>query len=115
MKPDLCFVLCATPIVYIKDEICPCSVGGLMVHNQEKCVEDETYSAYVEQNLYTEHGHLFNYQIHFTSCELWNSSGFYDTLQVKINKSSVKSSLNQLEQCAVACLDRNATTKSIGK
>jgi hypothetical protein len=115
MEPKLCFLLCQTPIIYIKKEICRCSGGGLMTHNREKCENQETYSAYAEDKFYTEHAHLFNYQIQFTSCELWNTSGFYDTLQVKIDKSSVKSPLNQLEQCAATCLDRNATTKSIGK
>ncbi len=115
MEPELCFLLCETPIIYIKDKICRCSGGGLMVDNRAKCDGKETYSAYADDKFYTEHAHLFNYQIQFTSCELWNTSGFYDTLQVKIDKSSVKSPLSQLEQCAATCLDRNATTKSIGK
>ncbi len=136
MEPTLCFLLCETPIIYIKDEICRCSGVGLMDHNREKhgkctikcrkpgnrdvttadtCGGQETYSAYAEEKFYTEHAHLFNYRIQFISCELWNRSDFYDTLQVKIDKSSVKSPLNQLEQCAATCLDQNATTKSIGK
>ncbi len=115
MEPNLCFLLCETPIIYIKNKICRCSSGGLTANNREKCENEETYSAYVADKFYAEHAHLFHYQIQFTSCQLWNTSGFYDTLQVKIDKSSVKSPLNQLEQCAATCLDQNATTNSIGK
>ncbi|CAF2666066.1 unnamed protein product [Rotaria sp. Silwood2] len=135
MEPTLCFLLCETPIIYIQDKICRCSGSSLMDHNRQRnehctircrkpgdhqartasaCGGRETYSAYAEAKFYTQHAHLFNYRIEFTSCELWNTSGYYDTLQVKIDKSSVKSPLNKLEQCAAACLDQNATTKSIG-
>lgn len=115
MEPKLCFLLCETPIIYIQDKICRCSGVGLTGQSQANCGGQETYLAYAEENFYTKHEDLFNYQIQFTSCELWNTSGLYDTLQVKIDKSFVKSPLNQLEQCAATCLDRNATTKSIGK
>jgi hypothetical protein len=100
MKPELCFLLCETPIIYIKDDVCRCSGSGLMANNKAKCGGKEIYSAYVENEFYREHAHLFNYQVLFTSCELWNKSSFYDTLQVNIEKSSDKSPLSQLEQCA---------------
>ncbi|CAF4977862.1 unnamed protein product, partial [Rotaria sp. Silwood1] len=134
MEPTLCFVLCETPFIYIQDEICRCSGGGLMDHNRQRdeyctipcrkpdyqqvetvntCGGKGTYSAYAEENFYTQHAHLFNFRIQFISCELWNASGYYDTIQVEIDKSSVKSPLNILERCAAACLDQNAKTKSI--
>ncbi|CAF3311986.1 unnamed protein product [Rotaria sp. Silwood2] len=134
MEPTLCFHLCETPTIYIQDKICRCSGGGLMDHSRQRdkfctilcpapgnrqaqtdytCGGKETYSAYAEDQFYTRHAHLFEYRIQFTSCQLWNTSGYYDTLQVKIDESSVKSSLTKLERCAGACFDKNATTKSI--
>ncbi|CAF3506525.1 unnamed protein product [Rotaria sp. Silwood1] len=134
MEPTLCFLLCETPIIYIQDNICRCSGSGLMDHNRQRdeyctlscqkpgdlhvrtdntCGGRGTYSAYAEENFYTQHAHLFNYRIQFVSCELWNTSRNYDTFQVEIDQSSVKSPLNKLERCAAACLDQNATTKSI--
>ncbi|CAF4156401.1 unnamed protein product [Rotaria sp. Silwood2] len=134
MEPTLCFRLCETPIIYIQASICRCSGGGLMDYNRQRdkfcriacpkpgdrrfksnntCGGLGTYSVYVEEHFYTQHAELFNYQIQFASCQLWNSSSYYDTFQVKIDESSVKSSLNRLERCAVACLDQNTTTKSI--
>ncbi|CAF1411640.1 unnamed protein product [Rotaria sordida] len=134
MEPTLCFLLCDTPIIYIQGSICRCSGGGLMVHNQQidelcsipcrkpgdrrtitvqTCGGAQTYSVYAEEKFYTHHAHLFNFRIQFKSCELWNTSHNYDALQIKINKSSVKSPLNKLERCAAACLDQNTTTKSI--
>ncbi|CAF3081108.1 unnamed protein product, partial [Rotaria sp. Silwood2] len=136
MEPTLCFRLCETPIIYIQASICRCSGGGLMDYNRQRdkfcriacpkpgdrrfksnntCGGLGTYSVYVEEHFYTQHAELFNYQIQFASCQLWNSSSYYDTFQVKIDESSVKSSLNRLERCAVACLDQNTTTKSIGR
>ncbi|CAF1051081.1 unnamed protein product [Rotaria sp. Silwood1] len=134
MEPTLCFHLCETPIIYIQGSICRCSGGGLMDHSRQRdnfcttlcpapgnrqikttntCGGQETYSAYAEYQFYIRHAHLFDYRIQFTSCQFWNTSGYYDTLQVKIHESSVKSSLTKLERCAGACFDRNATTKSI--
>ncbi|CAF3918278.1 unnamed protein product [Rotaria sp. Silwood1] len=134
MEPTLCFRLCETPIIYIQDKICRCSGGGLMDHSRQRdiyctipcpapgnrqvkttntCGAKETYSAYAEHQFYTRHAHLFEYRIQFTSCQFWNTSGYYDILQVKIDESFVKSSLTKLERCAAACFDQNATTKSI--
>ncbi|CAF3973159.1 unnamed protein product [Rotaria sordida] len=134
MEPTLCFVLCETPIIYIQHEICRCSGGGLLDHNRQRdeyctipcrkpdyhevktvntCGGRGTYSAYTEENFYTQHAHLFNFRIQFASCELWNASGYYDIMQVKIDASSVKYPLNKLERCAATCLDQNAMIKSI--
>lgn len=135
MEPTLCFRLCDTPIIYLQKTICRCSGGGLMHHNRQRdelckfpctkpvdriiqskntCGGTQTYSAYVQDKFYTQHGHLFTYQIHFSSCE----SGFdevYETYEANFTNTIIKSSLNQLEKCAAACLDQNATTKSLGK
>ncbi|CAF3685928.1 unnamed protein product, partial [Rotaria sp. Silwood1] len=134
MEPTLCFSLCQTPIIYIQASICRCSGGGLMDYNRgsdrycsipcpkpgnrqvqtiNTCGGSEGYSAYVEEHFYTKHAYLFKYQIHFASCQLWKSSGYYDTFQVQIDGSSDKTSLNKMEQCAAACFDQNTTTKSI--
>ncbi|CAF1003222.1 unnamed protein product [Rotaria sordida] len=135
MEPTLCFRLCETSIIYIQDKICRCSGGGLMDHSRQRdifctipcptpgnrqvkatnntCGGKETYSAYAEYQFYTRHAHLFEYRIKFTSCQFWNTSGYYDTLLVKIDESSVKSSLTKLDRCAGACLDQKVTTKSI--
>jgi len=136
MEPTLCFRLCDTPIIYLQKTICRCSGGGLMHHNRQKdkycnipctkpadrqvktantCGGQRTYSAYVEEQFYIRHGHLFNYQIYFFSCELWKSTDIYETFKVKLDDIVIKSSLNKMERCAAACLDRNTTTKSIGK
>ncbi|CAF3849238.1 unnamed protein product, partial [Rotaria sp. Silwood1] len=136
MEPKLCFSLCQTPIIYIQHRICRCSGSGLMDYNRQRdkfcniqcpkpgnrqdkttntCGGIKTYSVYVEEQFYTRHAYLLNYQIQFASCELWNSSNYYNTFQVQIDGSSVRSSLNKLERCAAACLDQNATTKSIGR
>ena len=136
MEPTLCFRLCNTPIIYLQKTICRCSGGGLMAHNRQNdkicaipctkpadrqfktantCGGLRTYSAYVEDQFYTRHGHLFSYQIQFLSCELWPISNVYDTFQVKFDDPSVKSSLTKMERCAAACLDQNLTTKSIGR
>ncbi|CAF5132550.1 unnamed protein product, partial [Rotaria sp. Silwood1] len=134
MEPTLCFLLCETPIIYIQGSICRCSGGGLMDHNRQSdrhcnkpcikpgdrtvrivntCGGAQTYSAYAEEKFYTQHAHLFNFRIQFTSCELWNTSDYNDTVEVKIDKASVKTPLNRLERCAATCLDQNTTTKSI--
>ncbi|CAF3964194.1 unnamed protein product [Rotaria sordida] len=134
MEPTLCFLLCETPIIYIQDTICRCSGGGFMDHNRQQdelctiscrkpgntlvktvntCGGRETYSVYAEEKFYIQHAHLFNFRIQFTSCEFWNKTGYYNVLQVKIDKLSIKTPLNKLERCAAACLDQNTTTKSI--
>ncbi|CAF3791152.1 unnamed protein product [Rotaria sordida] len=134
MEPTLCFILCETPIVYLQGTICRCSGVGLTDHNRvsdklcqtsckrsnnnrvltiNTCGGRETYSVYAEENYYIQYAHLFNFQIQFKSCELWNTAGYYDTLQVKINESYVETQLTKLERCAATCLDQNATTKSI--
>jgi hypothetical protein len=136
MEPTLCFRLCDTPIVYLQKTICRCSGGGLMHYNRQNnelctipctkpvdrsvqsmntCGGSLTYSAYVQDKFYSLHGHLFDYRIQFASCELWKSADIYETYEVKFDAVIVKSSLNKLEKCAAACLDQNATTKSIGK
>jgi hypothetical protein len=136
MEPVLCFRLCETPIIYIQRSICRCSWSGLMDYRRQRdtycptpcpksgyrqvktnnsCGGEETYSAYAENHFYTKHAHLFAYRIRFRSCEYWNISGYYDTLQVKIDESFGKLALNKLERCAAACLDQNKTTRSIGK
>ncbi|CAF3728420.1 unnamed protein product [Rotaria sp. Silwood1] len=135
MEPTLCFRLCQTPIIYIKDNICRCSGGGLMNYNRKSdkhcsipciklgnrhvrttntCGGSDTYSAYAENQFYVRYAHLFDYRIQYASCQLWNASEYYDTLKVEIDESSVKPSLNKLERCAAACFDQNATTTSIG-
>ncbi len=135
MEPTLCFRLCDTPIIYLQKTVCRCSGGGLMHHNrqsitqctipcakpvdrsvtsQNTCGGLSTYSAYVQQKFYSQHGHLFAYQIEFASCELWKNADVYETYLAKLNGINVRSSLNNLERCAAACLDQNATTKSIG-
>ncbi len=136
MEPTLCFRLCDTPIVYLQKTICRCSGGGLMHYNRQNnelctipctkpvdrsvqsmntCGGSLTYSAYVQDKFYSLHGHLFDYRIQFASCELWKNADIYETYEVKFDAVIVKSSLNKLEKCAAACLDQNATTKSIGK
>ncbi|CAF3811507.1 unnamed protein product [Rotaria sp. Silwood1] len=136
MEPTLCFRLCQTPIIYIKDNICRCSGGGLMNYNRKSdkhcsipciklgnrhvrttntCGGSDTYSAYAENQFYVRYAHLFDYRIQYASCQLWNASEYYDTLKVEIDESSVKPSLNKLERCAAACFDQNATTTSIGR
>lgn len=136
MEPTLCFRLCDTPIIYLQKTICRCSGGGLMHHNKQSnkycslpctkpadrqvntantCGGQRTYSAYVEENFYIRHGHLFNYQINFFACELWRTSDVYETTTVNIDSMMSTSSLNKLERCAAACLDNTTTTKSIGK
>ncbi|CAF3363218.1 unnamed protein product [Rotaria sp. Silwood2] len=134
MEPTLCFILCETPIVYLQGPICRCSGVGLANHNRvtdgfctiqcrkpgnrnvktnNTCGGRETYSVYAEEKYYIQYAHLFNFRIQFKSCELWNTSGYYDTLQVKINELYVETQLTKLERCAATCLDQNATTKSI--
>jgi hypothetical protein len=136
MEPTLCFRLCNTPIIYLQKTICRCSGGGLMHHNRQNdnicnipctkpadrqiktkntCGGSRTYSAYVEEQFYSRHGHLFTYQIIFSSCELWTRFDIYETYTVKLDEIIAKSSLNKLERCAAACLDENTKTKSIGK
>jgi hypothetical protein len=136
MEPTLCFRLCDTPIIYLQKTICRCSGGGLMHHKRQNdkycsipctkpadrlvktvntCGGQRTYSAYVEENFYLRHGHLFNYQIYFFSCELWTNINVYETIQVNFDNIHIKSSLNKMERCAAACLDKNTTTKSIGQ
>ena len=135
MEPTLCFRLCDTPIIYLQKTVCRCSGGGLMHYNRQstalcsipctkpvdrsvktanKCGGTSTYSAYVLDKFYTRHGHLFDYQIHFSSCELWKRDDIYVTYNVTFDPTMTRSSLNKLERCAAACLDQNATTKSIG-
>ncbi|CAF1125765.1 unnamed protein product [Rotaria sp. Silwood1] len=134
MEPTLCFRLCDTPIIYLQGTICRCSGGGLMDYRRQSndlcqipctkpvdrsvktpntCGGSSTYSAYVQDKFFIKHGHLFDYQINFASCELWTGSDVYDTSEVRLNDIG-RSSLNKLEQCAATCLDRNATTRSIG-
>lgn len=136
MEPTLCFHLCDTPVIYIQGTVCRCSGGGLMHYNRKHnklcnipctkpvdrsisttntCGGTSTYSAYVQENYYTTHGHLFDYQIHFSSCELWKSDDVYDTTRANASVEIGNSSLNRLERCAAACLDQNATTKYIGR
>lgn len=136
MEPTLCFRLCDTPIVYLQKSICRCSGGGLMHHNRQSdklclipctkpvdravktantCGGQQTYSAYVQEKFYSLHGHLFDYKIQFASCELWRSTTAYETYEVQFDPVIARTSLNRLERCAAACLDQNATTKSIGK
>lgn len=136
MEPTLCFRLCDTPIIYIQSTVCRCSGGGLMHYDKQPdqfcptacpkpvdrdvttrhtCGGLSTYSAYVQNTFYSKHGHLFHYQIQFSSCELWKSSDVYDILEVDLSKNPIRSSLNKLEQCAAACLDQSRFTKSIGR
>ncbi|CAF4292264.1 unnamed protein product, partial [Rotaria sordida] len=99
-----------------QDELCTISCrkpGNTQVKTVNTCGGRETYSVYAEEKFYIQHAHLFNFRIQFTSCELWNKTGYYNVLQVKIEKSSIKTPLNKLERCAAACLDQNTTTKSI--
>jgi hypothetical protein len=136
MEPTLCFRLCDTPIIYLQKTVCRCSGGGLMHHNRQHdnyclipcskaadrqvktantCGGSRTYSVYVEEQFYIRHGHLFHYQIQFSSCELWIDLKFYRTLSVKLDEKMIKSSLNKLEQFAATCLDKDTRTKAIGK
>ena len=134
MEPTLCFRLCETPMIYLQGKICRCAGSGLMDSNRQRnsfcsvpcgsvvngqnkndtCGNVEFHSVYAEEQFYTRHAHLLKYQIQFASCQLWKTSGYYDTVQVQIDESTAKSSLSKLERCAAACLDRNTTTKSIG-
>ncbi|CAF4993942.1 unnamed protein product [Rotaria sp. Silwood1] len=134
MEPNLCFILCETPIVYLQDNICRCSVVGLTDHDRvsdklcqtscktsdnepflimNTCEGRETYSVYAEEKYYIQYAHLSNFRIQFKSCQLWNTSVYDDTLQVKINELYVETQLTKLERCAATCLDQNARTKSI--
>jgi hypothetical protein len=85
------------------------------VDTKNTCGGSLTYSAYVQEKFYSVHGHLFDYKILFSSCELWKTPDIYETYEAKFDNIVTKSSLNKLEKCAAACLDQNATTKSIGK
>ncbi|CAM4914645.1 unnamed protein product [Rotaria socialis] len=134
MEPTLCFRLCETPMIYLQNNLCRCAGSGLMDYNRQRdsscsipckavvdghvktnmCGGRDAYSVYAEEQFYTRHAHLLKYQIKFASCQFWNTSGYYDTVQVEIDESSTNSSLSKLERCAAACLDRNTTTKSIG-
>jgi hypothetical protein len=94
----------------------PCTKpADRQVKTANTCGGARTYSAYIEEQFYTRHGHLFNYQIQFKSCELWNDSSIYDKYSIKLGENTIESSLNKIEQCAATCLDQNATTKLIGK
>ncbi len=136
MEPTLCFRLCDTPIIYLQKTVCRCSGGGIMHYNKQddkyctisctkpadrqgqidsKCGGSKTYSVYAEEQFYIRHGHLFNYQIQFLSCELWVKHDVYDTFSIRLDNIIIKSSLNKMDQCAAACLDQNTTTKSIGR
>jgi hypothetical protein len=82
------------------DKYCtiPCTKpADRQVKTANTCGGQLTYSAYVEDDFYIRHGHLFNYQIYFFACELWKTNDVYETIK------------------AAACLDKNMTTKSIGK
>ncbi|CAF2818827.1 unnamed protein product [Rotaria sp. Silwood2] len=135
MEPTLCFRLCDTPVIYLQSSVCRCSGGGLMHYKRQNdelcktsctkpvdraiktvntCGGALTYSAYVQNKYFIQHGHLFDYQIHFASCESWLNSDVYEKSEVQLNNNIGRSSLNKLEKCAAACLDTNATTKSIG-
>ena len=135
MEPKLCFRLCDTPIIYLQKTICRCSGSGFMHHNRQNndqcfipcpkasgakhpsndsCGGSRTYSVYSEVDFYSRHGHLFNFQIRFSSCESWAKQDIYDTIVINLNQLPIISSLNKLEQCAAVCLDQNITTKSIG-
>lgn len=135
MEPTLCFRLCDTPIIYLQKTVCRCSGGGLMHYNRQSdklcqqpctkpvdrdvksantCGGQSTYSVYVQEKFFTLHGHLFQYRIEFASCELWKTTALYETYEVQFDTVITRSSLNRLERCAAACLDQNATTKSIG-
>ncbi|CAF3088507.1 unnamed protein product [Rotaria socialis] len=135
MEPTLCFRLCDTPVIYLQSTVCRCAGGGLMHYSRQNddlckipcakpvdrsvkslntCGGLSTYSAYVEDNFFTRHGHLFDYQIKFSACELWKISDIYDIEQITLPDVVARSSLNRLERCAAACLDKNVTTKSIG-
>ncbi|CAF4228211.1 unnamed protein product, partial [Rotaria sordida] len=134
MEPTLCFILCETPVIYLQGTICRCSSVGLTDHNRvsdnlcktsceisnndqvvttNTCGGKETYSVYAEENYYIQQADLFNFQIQLKSCELWNTSDYYDTVQVKINESSFQTQLTKLERCANTCLNQNVTTESI--
>ena len=136
MEPTLCFRLCGTPVIYLQRTICRCSGGGLLHYNRQNntycnipctkpvdrsaetantCGGALTYSAYVLNEFYISHGHLFDYQIQFASCELWQESDIYQTYEIRMSDIKIRSSLNRLEKCAAGCLDHNATAKSIGR
>ncbi|CAF2262259.1 unnamed protein product, partial [Rotaria magnacalcarata] len=134
MEPTLCFRLCETPMIYLQGKVCRCAGSGLMGYDRQRdsfcstpcdivisgpvktntCGGRGAHSVYAEEQFYTRHAHLLSYNIKFSSCQLWKTSGYYHTVQVEIDESSTNSSLSKLERCAAACLDRNATTKSIG-
>lgn len=136
MEPELCFHLCQTPIVYIKNSVCRCAWGGLMDYGRQRdsrcttlcptagdretktnntCGGFYTYSAYVEDQFYTRYAKLLDYKIVFRSCELWNSTDYYDMFNITFDNSSGTLGLNRLERCAAACIEQNETIKSIGK
>lgn len=137
MEPTLCFRLCDTPIVYLQKTICRCSGAGLMHHDRQEdkfcsyrcstvanrrgetnntCGGQQTYSAYIQHEYFLRHRHLFNHQIDFFACELWNKTNIYDTIEIDFDDiTTTDMLLHKMEQCAAACLDRNVTTKSIGK
>ena len=99
------------------DKMCswPCTKPvDRAVNTFNTCGGPSAYSVYVQEKFYSLHGHLFNYRIDFSTCELWKSSDVYDTQAIRLTGITVRSSLNKLEQCAAACLDNNATTRSIG-
>ena len=133
MEPTLCFRLCDTPVIYLQKTICRCSGGGLMHYNRQNdglcaspcpqpvdrsvqsthtCGGSMTYSAYIQDKFYSLHGHLFDYQIEFSSCVSWKTNGVYESYEVNFEIIVPTSSLNRLEKCAAACLNQNATTKS---
>lgn len=133
MEPTLCFRLCDTPLIYIRKQVCRCSGPGLThtsrrdhndcqiscpspvdrsVTGRHTCGGESAYSVYVQNDFYIRHGHLFQYDIKFTSCELWKSP-LTDVVKVEYNLT-IRSSLNRLERCAAVCLDQNATTISVG-
>ena len=136
MEPTLCFRMCDTPIIYLQKTVCRCSGAGLLhsgrqsdsvcvipcakpVERKEKrvntCGGSLTYSAYIQDNFYETHGHLFDYQIQYRSCEARANDSNHEAIIVPTNKNLARSSLNRLERCAASCLDQNSTVRLIGE
>ncbi|CAF1551354.1 unnamed protein product [Adineta ricciae] len=111
MEPTLCFSLCQTPIIYIRNFICRCAWAGLMDHNRQNdddcklpcrklgnrrlktnnsCGGYKAYSAYIKNHFYIKYIHLFNYQIQLKSCESEENYMNFNIFQVEIDGLSIK-------------------------
>lgn len=91
------------------------------VHNQldrsvqstHTCGGSMTYSAYIQDKFYSLHGHLFDYQIEFSSCVSWKTNGVYESYEVNFEIIVPTSSLNRLEKENRSCMFKSKCNNKI--